>query len=272
MLLILAFVLYFKTTKKPEKAGLKLNASISDTAIPDSFVKRFQNKTADTSTYYLPLEVNCNQIIVHHYYTVCYNSTCGEANWVAYILTDKMVGGTEKRSNKFQKDPKVIGTRIVPSDYSNSGYDRGHLCPAADMEFSKTAMEESFYMSNMTPQKPEFNRGIWKELEEKVRDWAKINKQLYIATGPVEKNSTQEIGIHHVKVPTYFFKVILDYTLPEIKGIGFIMENKGSNNGLQVYAVSIDSVESFTGINFFESLPDTIENRVEKTVQKEKWF
>ena len=86
-----------------------------------------------------------------------------------------------KRKNDFRIDPVVKTVSATPADYRNSGYDRGHLCPAGDMAFSEIAMSESFYMSNISPQVPSFNRGIWKTLEQKVRDWSlDMILQLYI--------------------------------------------------------------------------------------------
>ena len=151
-------------------------------------------------------------------------------------------------------------------DYEGSGYDRGHLAPAADMGWSTITMAESFYFSNMSPQLPAFNRGIWKRLEELVRSWAIENKAVYVVTGPVLTSNLPSIGPDKVSVPKYFYKVILDYTDPDIKGIGFILPNASSGAPLQNYAVTIDSVEKVTGIDFFPALPDKQEKKIEKTL------
>ncbi|MBP1631171.1 MAG: non-specific endonuclease, partial [Bacteroidetes bacterium] len=132
-------------------------------------------------------------------------------------------------------------------------------------------MEESFYYSNMSPQKPSFNRGIWKQLEELIRDWAVQNKEIYIVTGGVLNDSLSSIGKNKVSVPKYFYKVILDYSEPSIKGIGFIMLNESSKEQLQRYAVTIDSVESFTGIDFFYQLPNDQEKVIESTLSIKSW-
>jgi endonuclease G len=139
------------------------------------------------------------------------------------------------------------------------------------MGWSTTAMAESFYYSNMSPQTPNFNRGIWKKLEELVRTWAIENNSIYIATGPVLTNNLQSIGPNKVSVPKYYYKVILDYTKPSIKGIGFILPNSGSKEPLQNYAVSINSVEKLTGINFFPLLPDKQEELIEKSLCIRCW-
>ena len=116
------------------------------------------------------------------------------------------------------------GSASLP-DYKGSGYDRGHLAPAGDMKWSTTAMSESFYMSNMSPQEPSFNRGIWNRLESQVRRWAIDNGSVYIATGGVLTDGLKTLGSNSVSVPQYYFKVILDYQEPDIKGIGFIIPN-----------------------------------------------
>lgn len=156
------------------------------------------------------------------------------------------------------------------SDYRGSGYDRGHLAPAADMKWSPTAMSESFYMSNMSPQRPRFNRGMWKRLEEKVRTWATESEEIYVVTGPVLSDNLPTIGANQVAVPEYYYKVILDFKEPELKGIGFILANQSSTQPLATYAVTIDSVEVVTGIDFFPAIEDSLEERIESSVQVQK--
>lgn len=114
------------------------------------------------------------QVIRHEGYTVSYNSDYKIANWVAYELTaEEAKSKKTERSNKFVPDPMVKGATATNEDYTRTGYDRGHMAPAGDMKWSAKAMRESFYFSNICPQKPALNRGIWKELEEQSRLWAK---------------------------------------------------------------------------------------------------
>ena len=195
-----------------------------------------------------------------------------QANWVAYELTVSETGGKFKRTNKFIEDPLVSTGSATSKDYKKSGYDQGHLAPAADMAWSEITMKESFYFSNMSPQEPSFNRGIWKKLEEYVRYWACDNETIYVVTGPVLTEGLPSIGPNKVSVPEYYYKVILDYTLPEIKGIGFIMPNAGSKESLKTYAVTIDSVEKVTGIDFFYRLPDDQEGIIESIFDAGAWF
>ena len=219
----------------------------------------------------LPKTNSKDKIITHTGYSFLYNEIHEQADWVAYELTKEETNKIYERTNKFILDPKVTTFTASDSDYKGSGYDRGHLAPASDMGWSSIAMKESFYYSNMSPQKPSFNRGIWKKLEELVRTWAVENNNLYIVTGPVLKKELESIGVNKVSVPKYYYKVILDFREPSIKGIGFILPNRGSKEPLNDYAVTIDSVEKFTGIDFFPSLQDKQENLIESTLCIECW-
>ena len=218
-----------------------------------------------------PKLIPAEQIVRHLAYVLSYNEKHEQANWVFYELTDNEVLGSVKRKDQFRRDPNVKSGSASLSDYKGSGYDRGHLAPAADMKWSSLAMSESFFMSNMSPQAPSFNRGIWKKLEAKVRKWATDNESIYIVTGGVLKGSLNTIGKNKVSVPEYYYKVILDYNEPEIKGIGFILPNKKANKPLNSYKVSIDDVEKFTGIDFFHLLPDSIEDKIESSKDFYKW-
>jgi len=214
----------------------------------------------------LPAITNKDAIVTHLGYTLSYNEKHEQANWVAYELTAEETQRGVTRTNDFRPDNAVTTGSATNADYQASGYDRGHMAPAADMSWNVQAMEESFFYSNMSPQVPGFNRGIWKKLEERVRQWAVENKDIYVVTGPVLTGDLPVIGPEKVSVPRYYYKVILDYTQPELKGIGFIMPNASSTRPLESYAVPIDSVEKVTGINFFSALPDKQEQAIEKTV------
>lgn len=219
----------------------------------------------------IPKTTANDKIITHKGYSLLYNEAHEQASWVAYELTKEETNKRFNRSDKFIVDPLVTTGSANNADYSANGYDRGHLAPAADMGWSSATMKESFYYSNMSPQDPAFNRGIWKSLEELVRSWAIENEAVYIVTGPVLTNGLPTIGSDKVSVPRYYYKVILDYTEPGIKGIGFILPNEGSKEPLQSFAVSIDSVETVTGIDFFPLLPDEQERFIEKKLTVSSW-
>jgi endonuclease G len=212
-----------------------------------------------------------DQIIKHTGYTLSYNSTYNIANWVAYELTAAETRAVVKRNNKFIPDPLLKAGKASNEDYKGTGYDRGHLAAAADMCYSNQTMVESFYLSNMTPQVPSFNRDIWKRLEGQVRQWAVDDSAIYVVTGTVLTPGLQTIGYDRITIPTYFYKVILDYRQPNPKGIGFIIPNQGSPESIKHFAVTIDSVEKVTGTDFFYQLPEDQQRIIESTIDLSKW-
>jgi endonuclease G len=221
-----------------------------------------------------PLEIptfGSNDTIVNHTgYSVSYNTKFRQANWVAYMLTSFETNGVVKRNDKFIADPliKKTNNRV---DYDKSGYDRGHLAPAADMLFSDVTMRESFYFSNMSAQLPGFNRGVWKVLEGQVRNWAIEYDSLYIVVGPVYSEGMKLIGPDNLAVPNSYYKIILDNHTGKEKMIGFLMKNEKSSNSLQSFVVPVDKIEALTGIDFYNELPDVLENKLESVVLLTNW-
>lgn len=212
-------------------------------------------------------------IVSHRYHTLSYNEAHEQANWIAYVLTREQLNQhAVERADEFRQDPAVRTGSATTWDYRGSGYDRGHLVPAADRAFSAEAMEETFLMSNISPQIGPFNKGIWRELEEQTRDWARQHRRLYIVTGPVlSKNPSGTIGDNEVSVPVSYFKVLLDADEPEKKGIAFVIPNDISDIPLRDFAIPIDDAERITGLNFFAGfLPGEIEN-VERRMDISKW-
>jgi endonuclease G len=213
-----------------------------------------------------------NSIVIHHAgYSLEYCEKHEQAYWVAYELTKSETEKKFERTDKFIVDPKVSTGTANAEDFAKSGYDRGHLAPAGDMAWSEKSMIESFYYSNMSPQLPGFNRGIWKRLEDLLRDWAVENESIYIVTGPILNKELNSIGTNKVSVPKQFYKVILDYKEPDIKAIAFVLPNESSQESLSKYVVSIDSVEKLTGLDFFPKLEDKTEIALEKTICVSCW-
>lgn len=204
------------------------------------------------------------QVLKRKGYTLSYDADYKTPQWVAWELTRKETKGTEERTDKFLPDPDVRGAKAYTGDYTKSGYDRGHMAPAADMKWSQKAMEESFYLSNICPQNPNLNRGDWNDLEELSRQWAKKYGAIYIACGPIYDNKRpKRIGNNQVAVPNAFYKVILINDKKDPKAIGFIFPNSAGHKPLKKYMVTVDSVEKRTRIDFFPALPDEVENRIE---------
>ena len=205
-------------------------------------------------------------IVYHTGFALVYNETHEQADWVAYELTAEETLKSFERGDVFMRDPDVKTGTASDEDFLHSGYDRGHLAPAADLGYSLSSMAESFYYSNMSPQLPAFNRGVWKRLEGQVRVWARNNGAVYVVTGPVLKPGLPSIGPNKVSVPELYYKVILDYRMPEYKAMGFVLPNAGSSLPLTQFAVTIDSVERLTGIDFFPALPDKDESLLEGNI------
>jgi endonuclease G len=219
----------------------------------------------------LPKHASNEQIIHHLAYSLCYNEQHEQASWVAYELTRAETQKVAERSNKFTIDPLVKTGSANDADYKASGYDRGHLAPAADMGWSAQVMQESFYYSNMSPQLPAFNRGIWKQLEELVREWAIAEDTIYVVTGPLLHSGLPTIGANKVSIPEYYYKAILDLSGKTHKSIGFILPNRSGNEPLQSYVVSIDSLEKVTSLDMFYQLNDAAERELEHSVCTPCW-
>jgi endonuclease G len=214
----------------------------------------------NSNKWWLPQGGNA---IHHSHYSLAYAEEHELALWVGYQLTANEVGGLYQRSDNFKEDPAVKTGTAQDYDYKGSGYDRGHLAPAADMAFSAQAMRESFYYSNIAPQHPSFNRGIWKKLEALCRAWAVQQDSIYIISGPVLTNCKGTLGVNKVSIPSYYYKIVLSHSAEGYAGIAFIMPNQRTINSLNRYVFSIDSVEALTGLDFFPALADEVENKLE---------
>lgn len=255
------------TTSTGKKVLLSDNGTwiYADSILPTNANPIFQLKLE------IPKTNPTDLLISHTGFSLCYNEQHKQANWVAYELTKEETITLYDRTNTFVPDPKVKVASANNKDYLTSGFDRGHLAPASDMSWSATAIVESFYYSNVSPQAPSFNRGIWKKLEEQIRAWAVENGSVYIVTGPVLTSDLQTIGTNKVAVPNYFYKVVLDYAEPIFKGIGFILPNDESSEPLQYFVASIDSVQKLTQLDFFPLLPDEQQDSIEKKICIECW-
>lgn len=216
----------------------------------------------------------CNgQLIKRSQYTLCYSEEHEQAHWVKYEI-DVSDFGNVKRTNDFREDPLVTTQSATLADYRRSGYDRGHLSPASVNKSSQIAMSESFYMSNMSPQVPSFNRGIWKKLEAQVRNWVNDSNSLVVYTGAVLVGELPSIGASGVSIPKYYYKAIYDTTASGDRAIGFLMKNEKSSNSLQSFVVTIDSIESLVGYDLFHELGEidnSYEKLMESNLQLDRW-
>ncbi len=212
---------------------------------------------------------SAGEIVKHTYYTLAYSEANEQAFLVYYVLTPELINGTQSRTDDFRADSAVSTGSASLNDYKGSGYDRGHLCPAADMALNKTSMSESFFLSNMSPQVPGFNRGIWSTVEDQVRKWALEFDGLDVATGPIFKDNLGSIGADNVTVPGYYYKVL--YSEKKKIMIGLILPNASSSKSLDQFVVTVDQIEEKTGIDFFPGLEDKLENQIEGSVNTAGW-
>jgi endonuclease G len=246
-----------------------LNFAINIQSIPlDQFKKKNDLKSQGMSSF-LPSS-NCNQIIHHTYFSLSYCENHEQAEWVAYKLIPEFLSGVS-RTNDYREDPQVRTGSATLDDYRNSGYDRGHLLPAGSMKHNYRAMSETFYLSNISPQKQEFNGGMWNTLEEKVREWTASSDSLFVVTGGILRPGLVKLKGTRVSIPEYFYKAIVRFRSGNIEGIGFIMANKKLGGNVFDYAFPIDEIEEKSGIDFFPNFPSEIESSLESKINFARW-
>ncbi len=233
-------------------------------------------------------KVEAGEKVIHHSaFSLVYSEEHEQAKWVAHIIMPEVTKGNAARSNDFRPDPKVETGTAVEKDYfltstddngeivyDGFGYDRGHLAPSADFRWSKKALSESYYYSNMSPQRPEFNREGWGELEAMMRGYMYHNDdvKLYVVSGPVLKKGLPVIerSINKPSIPEQYFKVAVD--LKNKRAIGFLMPNQRLSYPVESFAKSIDEIEKVTGIDFFADLPDNLEKELEAMNDVKPWL
>lgn len=222
----------------------------------------------------LPTSDHKYQVIKHTGFSLGYSEFNEQASWVSYVLLPEECNGEEERSSSFYPDKKVLTGSATNEDYKGNGYDRGHLAPAGDMGYSAITMKESFFYSNMSPQAPSFNRGIWKKLESQVRDWSKNGDTLLIITGPILSDSLQlkKIGPNEVRIPKSYYKIIVKRIQTGHTAIGFILPNEASNEDLSAFVVSIDEIERRTGLDFLPNVSSKYQIELESIVIQEYWY
>lgn len=246
---------------------------------------RLSQLRVDLTAWGLPATKPNEKIVFHSAYALVYDEPYEQAKWVAHVILPDVRSGAEGRSNDFRPDSLISTGSAVETDYflktlmpdstwkyDGYGYDRGHLAPSADFRYSKKALSESYLYSNMSPQLADFNRGRWAELEDAIRQYAMDNKtELFVVTGPVLKPGLLRIerGTNKVAIPEVFFKVV--YDRKNNRGIGFLMKNQRNDEPWYHYAVSIDSVQKLTGINFYPSLDAALAQKVEASADAKPW-
>ena len=214
------------------------------------------------------------RIVEHTGFTLSFNREHNNPNWAAWELTADEAKGTLPRANDFEPDPKLPENhQVTHADYTRSGYDRGHMVPAADMKWDSKAMNDCFYMSNICPQTHALNAGGWETLESACRRWAKQEGSVYIVCGPIYKgNKHKTIGKDlKITVPEGFFKVVLSMREGKEKAIGFYYANSNAKQTMEQTATTVDEIEALTGMDFFVNIDDRLEERIESTFSLKHW-
>lgn len=221
-----------------------------------------------------PLTDRPEQILKRRGYTTSYNEKTKTPNWVAWHLTKAHTYGDHQRKNEvfFEDESIEQEKRATDNDYYNSRYDRGHMCPAGDNKWDAQVMRESFLFTNICPQNHGLNKYEWNDLEIQCRDWAREYGAIDIVCGPLFTTTGEQktIGRNRVWVPESFFKVIL-CRQGKPKAIGFIYRNEGKKQTREEALRSVDEIETLTGIDFFPSLDDDTESRIEAEAALEDW-
>jgi endonuclease G len=260
-----------KIKEKVEEQIEEKKKSILDIFKEEVFGNKEDSKVATDLDQYIPSSKTNKEIVRHSAFILSYQEEYELASWVLHRLVKEATFGKAERSNDFLSDPSVESGSAVTQDYARSGYDRGHLCPAGDFKHDKALQDETFYMSNMAPQVADFNRGIWSDLENKVRSWVKKRGELIIVTGPILKKGLPTIGrMNQIAIPEKFYKIIYDPATEE--AIAFLFPNEGSVELVKSFTISIDELEVMTGIDFFAKLPDSLEQKIEVNNNVEDWY
>lgn len=254
-ILLLIGVLFFFSCKKIEKIN-----------IPDLLEEESSILKGDFD--FLP-STTTGAVYRHKTFTLSYSEEYEQAEWVAYVLKKTDIKEVEYKRPYFEMDDKVITGSAHWKNYKKSGYNKGHLCPAGDRRGTRDTFEETFLTSNISPQKYEFNSGIWNRLEQKVRYWAQRQDSLYVITGGVLTPDLETIGFENVAVPKFFYKVLLSGDRKNM--IGFLVPHEKTEEALYQFIVPVDKIEDLTGIDFFSALPDNLESKLESKKDYSGW-
>ncbi len=223
-----------------------------------------------------PDAAGTSQIITRANYVAGYSKQHHQSIWTFHILKNTYVRGEASRQgNQFQPDPFINGRSPYPSDYSRSGYDRGHMVPAGDFKCCQSWMDETFYMSNVAPHESEFNRGTWERLESLIRQWVRRDKELYVITGSVFEKNPEKIGRSlKISVPSHVYKILVykPDDVSQARMIAFLLPNRETGNRrFSQFVVSVKELEQKTGINFFANMPKDWQYKLEKQNQWINW-
>lgn len=205
---------------------------------------------------------SCPRQLEYEHYTVCYSFEHRQAIWTKHELTQEMLKGKEPRRNRFRADERLPDP-VGADDYRGSGFDRGHMVPAADMKLNALSMSETFYMTNMSPQNPQLNRNLWASIENRIRSQVRRHGTAHIVTAPVLRGQLMRID-SGVSIPEHYYKVAYFPSAGFMEA--YLVENRPyEKTSIQVFQVAVRDVEELAGLDFFADLPDSLEDQLEST-------
>ncbi len=216
-------------------------------------------------------------IVTNCGYVVGYSEKRRNPLWVAYRL--KKVGrpgekaSNPERQNRFRVDPRTI-SRVKDADYTNTGYDRGHMAPSYGIgsRYGADAQDETFFMSNMCPQLHKLNGGTWKNLEScEADDFANAFEEVWIIDGPIFNASSRSLT-SGVLVPSQFYKIIIDELNGKPRVLGFVMDHGiPSTKAFDQYLMNVKAIQLLAGVEFFPGLPTTARAKLENSKPRRLW-
>ena len=220
----------------------------------------FQRGAMEGEGFEIPSYGPNEDVVRHLGYTASYNHRTLVPDWVAWELTAEEARGNAGGQYSFSRDPMVAFPKASREEYANSGWDKGHMAPRADMRWSAKALEESYYFTNVCPQDHEMNGSAWRKIEEMCRRCAGRYGRVYIVCGPLFTNHRHgTIGEAGVMVPDAFFKAVAVPAKDGVHAVGFIVDNSPQSRSPHHYAVAVDSVETLVGRDLFPQCPEEAE-------------
>ena len=256
-------------------------------------VKTLKQCSISDSILYVSTPNTKSQLLSRIAYLVSYNSETRIPNWVSWRLMKEHTDGPYSRAGVpyYDENGTAIGIGNVSVETVKNGYfmdlecdeprqnlsdwsrdynmSHGHMCPAADNRWDKSAMNQSFLLTNMCPQDEKLNSGAWQKLEEKCRIWANKYGSIYIVAGPIFFNPPSRF-LGNIAIPDAFFKVVLCLE-GEPKAIGFIYKNDSSRQSMNTVFCTVDFIEDLTDFDFFGGIDDNIENNIESQCNIDDW-
>jgi endonuclease G len=234
-----------------------------------------------------PVSAQPLQTIQHAAYAMGFDCNYKMPAWTFHVVIPDITFGNVSRSNDFRVDSSASCGSSVEQDYfirkqnedgtfshDGFGFDRGHLIPSADFKWSPIGLSETYFYSNMSPQRPQFNRESWAEVEGLVRKMVEAEKKnLYVLTAPILSGAlkTVERSVHQLKIPDWHYKIVADLSEETPRGMAFLMPNRKCEYRPSHYVVSIDSIEKLTGLDFFPNLTDSLERKIESFADFTAW-